>query len=164
MSSYLEAYGESEARHEKRIRIVKISSIVLGCALVVGLILYGIFRNYSEEQQAKKFVDLLHARNYQVAYQLWCNPSNPCPGYPLNKFLEDWGPQSSHADPSSATVGSSESCGSGVVIQIGYKGSQEPVPLWVERDTKMISFAPYPECPGRKLRIGAFFRSLFGKS
>ena len=164
MSSYLEAYGESEARHEKRVRIVKISSIVLGCALVVGLILFGIFRNYSEEQQAKKFIELLHTRNYQAAYQLWCNAANPCPGYPFNKFLEDWGPQSSHANASSTHIGSSESCGSGVVIQIDYKGSQEPVPLWVERETKMISFAPYPECPGRKLRIGAFLRSLFGKS
>lgn len=164
MSSYLEAYGEAEGRREKRVRIVKISSIVLGCLLVVGLIFYGIFRNHGEEQQAKAFIDLLRAHDYQRAYRLWCTDANPCPGYPLSKFLEDWGPQSVHADESSANIGLSQSCGSGVVIRIDYKGSEEPVPLWVERDTKTISFAPYAECPGRHLRIGAFFRSLFGRS
>ena len=165
MSSYLEAYGEAEARHEKRVRIVKISSIALGCVLVVGLILYGIFRNYGEEQQAKTFIDLLRAHDYRRAYQLWgCTDANPCPAYPFSKFLEDWGPQSVHSKKSSASIGSSESCGSGVMIRIDYKGSQEPVPLWVERATKTISFAPYAECPGRRLRIGAFFRSLFGRS
>ena len=164
MSSYLEAYGEAEARHEQRIRILKISSIVLACVLVVGLILYGIFRNYSEERQAKTFVDLLRARNYQAAYQLWCPSTDPCPAYAFNKFLEDWGPQSAHADQSSAQVGSSEACGSGVMIRVGYSGSAEPVDLWVERGTKTISFAPYEQCPGRRWQFGAFFRSLLGKS
>lgn len=165
MSSYLEAYGESEARREQRIRIVKISGIVLGCVLVLGFILYGIFQDYGEEQQAKTFIELLRAHDYQRAYQLWgCTDATPCPAYPFSKFLEDWGPQSLHADESSAQIGLSQSCGSGVVIRIDYKGSEEPVPLWVERGAKTISFAPYAECPGRHLRIGAFFRSLFGRS
>ncbi len=164
MSSYLEAYGEAEARHERRIRIVKISSIVLGCALVLGLILYGIFRNYSEERQANRFVELLRAHNYQGAYQLWCPSADPCPAYPFTKFMEDWGPQSDHADQSSAHLGATEACGSGVMIRVAYKGSEEPVDLWVERDSKTISFAPYEQCPGRHWQFGAFFRSLLGKS
>jgi len=165
MSSYLEAYGEAEARHEKRVRILKILSIAVGCVLVAGLILYGIFRNYGEEQQAKTFINLLRAHNYQGAYQLWgCSEANPCAAYPFTKFLEDWGPQSAHADESSASIGLSESCGSGVEIRVDYKNSVEPVALWVERGTKTISFAPYAECPERRLRIGAFFRSLFGRS
>ena len=165
MSSYLEAYGANEARREKRVRIIKISSIVVGCVLVAGLILYGIFRNYGEEQQAKTFIDLLRAHSYPRAYQLWgCTEANPCPAYPFSKFLEDWGPQSAHPDQSSVQISSSESCGSGVMIRIHYNASEEPVPLWVERGTKTISFAPYAECPGRHLRIGAFFRSLFGRS
>lgn len=164
MSSYLEAYGEAEARHERRIRIVKISSIVLASALVVGLILYGIFRNYQEEQQAKTFIGLLRAHDYQRAYQLWCTSSSPCPAYPYNKFLDDWGPQSAHADESSAHLGATESCGSGVEIRINYQGSEEPVPLWIERSSKVISFAPYAECPGRHWQFGAFFRRLFGQS
>lgn len=164
MSSYLEAYGASEARRERRVHIIKITSIVLACVLVAGLILYGIFRNYGEEQQAKTFIGLLRAHDYQRAYQLWCTPSSPCPAYPYSKFLDDWGQQSAHADESSAHIGAIESCGSGVEIRIDYNGSEEPVPLWIERESKVISFAPYAECPGRHWQFGAFFRQLFGKS
>jgi hypothetical protein len=57
----------------------------------------------------------------------------------------------------------SQTCGSGVVVRLDYNGNQEAVPLWVERESKMISFAPWPECPGRHLRIGAWWRSLFGR-
>jgi hypothetical protein len=164
MSGYLEAYGEAGERHARRIRIVKISSIVLGCLLVAGLILYGIFRNYREEQQAKTFIELLRARNYQAAYRLWCTDANPCPAYGFKKFMEDWGPESPHADATSAQLGSSQTCGSGVMIRVDYGKKAEPVPLWIERDTKLVGFAPWDECPGRHLRIGAWWRSLFNKS
>ena len=164
MSSYLEAYGAAEERHAQRIRILKISSIILACVLVAGVILFAIFRNYAEEQRAKTFVELMRARNYQAAYALWCSAANPCPSYAFSKFMEDWGPQSAHADESSAHIGMSQTCGSGVVVRLDYSGNQEPVPLWVERESKMIGFAPWPECPGRHLRIGAWLKSLFGRS
>jgi len=48
------------------------------------------------------------------------------------------------------------------VIRIDYQGSEEAVPLWVERESGTISFAPYAECPGRHLHLGAWFKSLFG--
>lgn len=164
MSSYLEAYGAAEEQRAKRIRLIKNSSIVLGCVIIVALVLYGIFKNYSEERQAQTFLSLLQARNYQGAYRLWgCSDTQPCRDYPFDKFLEDWGPKSPHADASSARLGDSESCGSGVVVPLNYKGSQEPVTLWVERNSKIISFAPWPQCPGRHWHIGAFFRSLFGR-
>jgi len=35
------------------------------------------------------------------------------------------------------------------------------VPLWVERNGQVISYAPWPECPGRHWHIGAWLRSLF---
>jgi hypothetical protein len=41
MSSYLEAYGAAEQQRARIIGIIKISSIVLACALVAGLIFYG---------------------------------------------------------------------------------------------------------------------------
>jgi hypothetical protein len=164
MAGYLEAYGAAEEQRAKRIQLIKISSIVLGSVIVVALIAYGIFKNHSEEQQAKTFVSLLQAHDYQGAYRLWgCSDTHPCPDYPFNKFLEDWGPKSAHADQSSAHIGLSQSCGSGVVIRLDYQGSQEPVSLWVERSTKIISFAPWAECPGRHLHIGAWLRSLFGR-
>jgi hypothetical protein len=163
MSSYLEAYGASEEHRAKRIRQIKISSLVLTCALIVGAALFGIFRNYGEEQEAKTFVAALRSQDYQGAYRMWgCTDAHPCSEYPLNKFMDDWGPKSPHADQSSAHVGVSQSCGSGVVIQLDYRGA-EPVPLWVERGSKTLSFAPWPECPGKHLHIVAWLRSLFNR-
>ncbi len=51
-------------------------------------------------------------------------------------------------DPAAASIGLSQSCGTGVVVRLDYKGAQDSVPLWVERDSETISFAPWPECPG----------------
>jgi len=165
MSSYLEAYGAAEQHRARLIGIVKTSSIVLGCILVVGLILYGVFKNHSEEQRARTFLDLVGAHNYQAAYAMWgCTDSHPCPDYPFAKFQEDWGPKSEHANESAAHIGLSQSCGSGVLLRLDYKPAEEPVLLWVERDSGTISFAPWPECPGRHLHFGAWLKSVFGRS
>ena len=163
MSSYLEAYGAAESSRASKIRLIRNSSIALVCALIAGLVLYAVFKNHSEEQQAKAFVARLVAQDYQGAYRMWgCTDTNPCRDYPFDKFMDDWGPKSAHADESSAHIAVSQSCGSGVVIRLEYPKA-EPVPLWVERATKIIAFAPWPECPGRHLHIGAWLRSLFNK-
>lgn len=164
MSSYLEAYGAAEEQRARRIRIVKVASIVLVCGLIVGLTLYGLLKNRSEEQQARLFVRLLQQHDYSGAYLMWgCTGSNPCPNYPFNKFMEDWGPESPHAEESGAHIGVSESCGSGVVIRMDYQGSEKPVPLWVEHGSKIISFAPWEECPGRHLHLRAWLKSVFSR-
>ena len=162
MSSYLEAYGAAEQHRARIIGIIKTSSIVLAGALVLGLILYGVFKNYSEEQRAKTFLGLLGTQNYSTAYAMWgCTDSHPCPEYPFAKFQEDWGPKSPHANESVAHIGLSQSCGSGVLIRLDYKSNEEPVSLWVERDSGIVSFAPWPECPGRHLHFGTWLRSVF---
>ncbi len=162
MSSYLEDYGTSEERRAKRIRLIKLGSIAFFSAVLVGIVFYALFKNRGEQQQAKAFVASLAAQDYQGAYRMWgCTDASPCRDYPFNRFMDDWGPKSTHADESSARIGLSQSCGSGVVIRIDYKNSQQPVPLWVERKTKQISYAPWPECPGRHLHLGAWLRSLF---
>jgi len=169
MSSYLEAYGAAEEQRARRIRILKVSSIVVVAGLIIGLTLYGLLKNRSEEQQAKYFVQLLQQKDYTGAYRLWgCTDTSPCPNYPFSKFMDDWGPQSAHADESTAHIGISESCGgsgagSGVVIRLDYQGSEQPVPLWVERDSKIISFAPWEECPGRHLHLRAWLKSVFSR-
>ena len=49
-------------------------------------------------------------------------------------------------------------------MRLDYNGL-EAVPLFVERSSDVISFAPWAECPGTKhWHFGEFFRSLFGKS
>jgi len=164
MASYLEAYGAAEEHRAKRIHLIKNASIVAGSVIVIALIAYGIFKNRSEEQQARTFVSRLQAQDYQGAYRLWgCSDTHPCQDYPFDQFLEDWGPKSAHADQSSAKIGLSQSCGSGVVIRLDYKSPEEPVTLDIERSTDVISFAPWAECPGRHLHIGAWLRSLFNR-
>jgi hypothetical protein len=165
MSSYLEAYGAAEQQRARTFRIINVSSIILACALVAGLILFAVFRNHSEEQRAKAFLNLLDAHDYAAAYAMWgCTETRPCPDYPFAKFQDDWGPSSAHAKEASAQIGLSQSCGSGVLIRLDYKGAEEPVALWVEHDSGVISFAPWAECPGRHLHLGAWLRSLFGGS
>lgn len=163
MSSYLEAYGAAEAKHARTARIVKLTAMVTAAVLIVGLLLYAFFKDYSEEQRVKSFVALLQSRNYQEAYRFFgCSEAQPCPNYRFDKFMDDWGPKSEHADALSAHLGEVQSCGDGVLVQIAYKGS-DLVPLYVDRNTKVVSFAPWPECPGRHWRIGAALKSLFGR-
>jgi len=158
---YLDEYGAAEAKRARTVRVIKTSAIVLVAVLAVGSVLYAVFKNYSEEQRVKSFLSLLQNHRYPEAYQLWgCSETQPCPNYKYEKFLEDWGPKSAHADESSAQIAVSQSCGTGVLLRVDYK-SAEPMPLWVERDTKVVSYAPWPECPGRHLHIGAWLRSLF---
>ncbi|HXA67524.1 MAG TPA: hypothetical protein VNV82_20365 [Bryobacteraceae bacterium] len=164
MASYLETYGATEEHRAKRIHLIKNAAIVVVSVIAVALIAYAIFKNRSEEQQAKTFVSLLQAHDYQGAYRLWgCSDAHPCQDYRFDKFMEDWGPKSTHANQSTAKIGLSQSCGSGVVIRLDYQGSEEPVTLDIERGTKVISFAPWAECPGRHLHIGAWLRSLFNR-
>src|SRR5712692_6972086 len=164
MSSYLEAYGAAEEQRVKQIRLLKISAIVAVCGAIAGLFFYTIFKNHGEERQAKSFVELLRKQDYQGAYQLWgCTDAQPCRDYSLSKFMDDWGPKSAHADQSSAHIGLSQSCGTGVIVRLDYSGSQEPVALWMERGAKAISYAPWPECPGRHWHFGSWLRSLFNR-
>jgi len=164
MSSYLEAYGANEQHRARVLGIFKYVSIALASVLIVGLILFGLFKNHSEEQRAKTFLSQLDAHNYPLAYAMWgCTDSHPCPDYPFSKFQEDWGPQSPHANEAAAHIGLSQSCGTGVVLRLDYKSAEEPVSLWVERDSGIISFAPWPECPGRHLHFGAWLRSVFSR-
>jgi len=163
MGSYLEAYGSHEALRAKRARAIKLGTAGVLLAALLGLVLFFTFRNFREENQVKTFLQLLRDQQYQDAYRMWgCTEVHPCPNYPFTAFRDDWEPGSAHTDAASASVGNVESCGSGVLIQVNYAQSK-PVALWVERGSNIISFSPWPECPGRHWRLGAFFKSLLGK-
>ena len=156
MAGYLEGYGAGEERRETLLKRVALIVVVI---LVAGGTLFLVFRNYSEKQTVKQYLTLLRAGNYQAAYTMWhADPRE----YPFQKFMEDWGPKSSHASASSLHIENVEACGSGVVFGLTYPG-QEPISLWVERANNAISFSPWPQCPGRHWHMLAFVKSLFGK-
>jgi len=143
MAGYLDQYG---AGVEQRLKVIKISIIAVVGALIASGILLFIFHNYRQEQQVKRFFDLVERHDYQAAYQMWVRNDVDRRGYPFSSFLQDWGPQSDHPDVSRFHITRSRSCGSGVILTVDFDGSKQEK-LWVERNDLTIGFSPLPGCP-----------------
>ena len=143
MAGYLDQYGAGE---ERRIRIIKTFVISIVTLAVLGGIVFFVFHNYRQERQAKHFFELLQAHDYQAAYSLWVRSESDRRGYPFDKFMEDWGPKSGHADVSRFRITRSRSCGSGVILTVDF-GSNQQEKLWVQRDDLTIGFSPLAGCP-----------------
>jgi hypothetical protein len=140
MGDYLEGYGERDRRREKAIRWLLISAVLL---VVGGTILYFVFRDYGVERQAARFLDNLRTKDYKTAYALWgCTDQTPCPHYPWEEFMKDWGPQGIYATIDRARIGGKKSCKSGI-IEFLHVADQPPVLLWVDRRSEALSFAPW---------------------
>jgi len=160
MASYLEDYGETQARRSRKLRWLILTPILL---LVLGLGLYLKFRDYSEYRRAAKFLELLQAKDYKGAYALWgCTEQKPCPQYALDKFMEDWGPTGSFKNPEQAQVIDERGCRGGVINSVRAPG-QEDIHLWVDRRTGEIGFAPWrlkQLPPGFRTQVASWMWSL----
>ena len=144
--SYLDTYGVKDARREKIFKRLALAGVII---LILGLIAYFQFRNYTEEKQVKTFIELLQRGDYKAAYSLWgCTDSTPCPHYAFEKFMEDWGPSSPQAKIAEAKLATTKSCDSGIIQFLRFPDNHE-VLLWVERADKSIGFAPWPICNPR---------------
>jgi hypothetical protein len=147
MPGYLEGYGVKEERRERIVKRILLTGLLL--LVAGGALYYFIFRNYHEKQQAKLFFELLRKQNYQAAYRLWgCTEATPCRDYPMDRFMEDWGPDSPHANLSALRITKTRGCRTGVIVEIEFE-EDEPEYLWVERNDRMIGFAPWPVCNPR---------------
>jgi hypothetical protein len=157
MAGYLDEFGVADARRE-RLR----KRIILWCLtiVIVGTSAFFYFRNWSEERALDHFVTLLKQQKYQEAYQLWQTPDT-AKFYPPDKFAEDWGAAGVYKNAAALQIREVDSCDSGVVFDMAYPGAED-FGLWVERQSKIISFAPWPRCPGRHLQIWQFIKSRFG--
>ena len=147
MAGYLDHYGAGEERREKQIKRLVLTAI--GVVIAAG-VLYFIFKNYRQERQVNRFLDLLAHRDFQAAYVLWgCTAASPCRDYQFTEFMKDWGPQSEHADAKSFHITKTRSCGSGVIVTVdSNKGvNKQEDKLWVQRDDLTIGFSPLPGCP-----------------
>lgn len=137
---YLDGYGVVDARREK---IFKTAVVTLLIAIVAGSLLYVWFKNYPQEQRVKQFLAALQAGNYQEAYGFWgCSVEQPCPTYPYDAFLDDWGEQSPLGKVNSFSLGRSSQQGSGVIVEVEINGKRGPE-LWVEKKTGVVGFSPY---------------------
>jgi|YNPBryBLVA2012_1023415.scaffolds.fasta_scaffold00033_5 hypothetical protein len=168
MSDFLTGYGVEEERRERLIKRVALALLIV---LAVGGGLYLALRTYPARRQVNQFLDYLRRQDYQGAYRMWgCTETSPCRDYSFEKFLEDWGPKSAHADARAArirgmsarscgpgvlyTLGSLAAhalgekgcdCGSGVIHTVAFPGGEE-VALWYDRKEKALGFAPWPAC------------------
>lgn len=154
-----EGYGVEDARKEKRRKLAILTVLAVAA---VGLSGYLFFRNWSEERVVNHFVALLKEKSYQDAYKLWgCTPDAPCRYYAPERFTQDWGPGGTYKNPAAMRITDVDACGAGVVFAVTYPGGDN-FGLWVDRDSKIISFAPWARCPGRHLAVMQFLRSRFG--
>ncbi len=158
MAGYLDQYGVAEAKREGLLKKIVLITLAV---IVIGGVGYFTFRTWSEEQVLKEFLATLSTKDYAKAYRMWgCTPDTPCKFYDSQKFDEDWGPKSHYADAAQAKIQNIDYCDTGVVFDVAFPGA-DPVALWVERSTSVISFAPWSRCPGRHLQLRQFFKNLF---
>ena len=153
MAGFLDEYGAGDERRARIIKTIAVSVAVL--AVLTGL-LYFLFRNYRQEQQAKRFFQLLETHNYQAAYDMWALTDSERRAYPMNSFLQDWGPQAMNVR--NFTIMDAESCGNAVIIDadLGTAGDRK---LWVTRQNLELSFGPADYCQHQN-RIYNFYRNV----
>jgi hypothetical protein len=156
MAGYLDEYGVTDAKRERRNKQIVIWSLV---ALVVGASAFFYFRNWSQERVIDHFFTLLREQKYSDAYKLWETPDSP-KFYPPQKFTEDWGLSGIYKNAGALKILNVDACNAGVVFWVSYPGADD-FGLWVERETGIVSFAPWTRCPGRHLRIWEFLKQRF---
>lgn len=159
MSGFLETYGQSDAKREKRL---KAGLLAVLAAVIAGAAGYAYFHDFRERRQVARFLDLLAQQQYEEAYRLWgCDPARPCRDYNMEKFLEDWGPKSPYGNVSRARVRRTRSCEDGIIQILEYAPGDE-VFLYVDRQNRHISYSPFGYCvdaSGRNVNwIDIFFR------
>lgn len=143
MSGFLESYGAGEEQKLRWIKRTVLAAVILAALATTA---YFLLRNYREVQQAKRFFELLDRRDYRAAYALWgCTEESPCKHYTLEKFMEDWGPGSTHANVADRKITKTRGCKDGVILEVQF-GSNPPDYLWVDRETRNLGFAPWPVC------------------
>lgn len=141
----------AEPSHKSKHLTYTIAALVLIAA--VGL--WYMFRFYPEKRVVQQFFDTLVAGDTAKAYQIW----KPSPSYRMQDFLADWGPQGYYGPVKSYKIirahaprGQSNS----VVVDVAispFSPMPDPsdaeksrktrvVSLWVNSDTKSLSFPP----------------------
>jgi hypothetical protein len=139
--AYLEHYGVGVDRRIRRLKLTVICAVGLIAAAGVALF---FLHNYRQERQVKQFFALLSSHDYSAAYALWVAGESDRKGYPLQAFLEDWGPQSGRGNPRDYRIAKSRSCGTGVILTVDLDRSRRER-LWVQRDSLVIGFPPPTE-------------------
>ena len=146
MGHFLREYSASESAPPKPWG--KYALGVLGVLLVAG-VAWWFLRDRSEVGEVTSFIDDLKTKNYEAAYQRWgCSKATPCRDYTMERFLEDWGPNSPAAKPDAIKLTEKRSC-SATVIQNLDLGGGETVTLIIDREKRTLGFSPWKVCRPR---------------
>ena len=114
MSGYLDNYGVTDARRERKLKHIVLGAIGGLIVLTVG---YYFLHDFSERRQVSTFFSLLRENKLEDAYRIWgCDPAQPCRDYNLTKFKEDWGPTGIYASLKETSPFRTRSCQSGVLF------------------------------------------------
>jgi hypothetical protein len=155
MAGYLEEYGVED---ERRSRTIRYAIFGILAALILVVVGYFVFRDYGEKQVAKQFLAELNEHKYQTAYSTWC-PSS-CEQYNYARFAADW---VNKKITSPWKIDSTDSCKTFLTVNVTADGA-ELQSLSVERGTKVLSFAPAPECQEYAWHWKRFFQRIFRRS
>ena len=142
---------DSEDPQSKLRRYIVLALLTVVAAVVAFL----YFTRYSAEKKtATRFLDTVVQGNLEEAYRLW----QPKASYTYKDFVDDWGPNGYYGPVKSYQIVTAQRTrgASGVVIVVEvspflpFPGDAEreklrqnkEVKLWVERETRSLSFAP----------------------
>ena len=156
MPGYLEEYGIEDVR---RGRVVRRVVLVCTATIILAVISYLFFHNFSEKRTVARFLDQVNTHNYQEAYREWgCTTEHPCPNYDFRRFMEDWGPSKQTSAP--WKVASVDGCTTFVTVNVQASGAPLQS-LSVERSDWSLGFAPSPECQEKQWRWKQFLGHIF---
>ncbi len=151
MPTTLFDYQPYDPARERRKRLRLIGGVLL---LLLIVVLAWVFRYWPEERRVDRFFTALEAKNYEQAYAVWMNDSDwkqhaqQYERYPFAAFYQDWGPKSEYGVVQSYHIeGTAEPpgkrAGSGVVVVVTVNQHPEKAHIWVEKESKTLSFSPY---------------------
>jgi hypothetical protein len=144
MAGYLDQYGAGEERRNRIIIRSILGFVILVIAVALG---WYLTLNHHQESVVKSFIAALKRKDTEGAYRIWgCTSSHPCPDYSYNQFLKDWGPGPNGPDLSVIGLSDSEECNNAAMLTVQVNPTRVEQ-LWLDKDSDLISFAPFPICP-----------------
>ena len=132
---------------EQKRRIYAIAALVL--LILLSFLVYH-FWNWREEHAVNRFLTAIEHKDYEKAYAIWnADPDwkqhpQKYAGYNFGTFELDWGPTGEYGEIRSHKLRTSltPKNSSGVVVISMINDRKVPLPLWVEKKDRSITFLP----------------------
>jgi hypothetical protein len=130
---------------------------LIGAAVAIAVaafVLWWFFRYWPEERVVNKFFEALERKDFDAAYGIyfadpdWKQHSTKYSQYPLQQFMQDWGPASEYTVITSHKIECATEppkkdshSPSGVIVAVTVNSRSQTL-LWVEKKDKTITLSP----------------------